>query len=135
MIAAAPTIGCPDCQGTREISIQVLCTPCKGTGDYIPEVRKKCRVCKGRGEVSKAQRCRTCPVCKGTKIYMFPLRDLKKTCRSCKGGGIRHRGSTPCHRCKDVSLSLNTLGQHWLSDKRAVGEVVQGILDVREPRG
>ena len=135
MVSAAPTIGCPDCQGTKEISIQVPCVACKGTGDYIPEIQKKCRRCKGSGEVRKEQSCRTCPVCKGTMIYMLPLKDLKKTCRACRGNGIRHGGVTSCHRCKDGSLDLNTLGQHWVSDKSAGGKVVQGILDVCETRG
>jgi hypothetical protein len=135
MISVAPTIGCPDCQGTQEISIQVPCTACKGTGDYIPEIQKKCRRCKGSGEVRKEQSCRMCPVCKGTKIYMLPLKDLKKTCRACRGGGILHKGMTPCHRCKDGSLSLNTLGQHWLLDESTGGEVVKGMLNVCETRG
>ena len=76
-----------------------------------------------------------CPVCKGTKIYMLLLRDIKKTCRVCRGGGILHKGMTSCHRCKDGSLALNTLGQHWFSDKSTGGEVVQGMPDVCETSG
>ena len=44
-------------------------------------------------------------------------------------------GVTSCHRCKNGSLSLNTLGQHWVSDKSAGGKVVKGMLDVCEARG
>ena len=130
MRPVSPITVCPDCQGTKEISIQVLCTACKGTGDYIPEIQKKCRRCKGSGEVRKEQSCRVCPVCKGSKIYMLPLKDLKKTCRACKGKGIRHQGATSCHRCKDGSLALNTLGQHWFLDKSTGGKIVQGISDI-----
>jgi len=117
---------CEACKGTGEKyrfeRVEIIdnkCKSCRGSGIRT----EPCKTCNVTGTIDHKGKKKTCPTCKGTKIYKFE-KTLKRTqpqyCKECGGTGNRKRivltGKidlhTQCKLCRGTGKKKTKKKQH-----------------------